>query len=76
MQTTIGDKEFLMDLVRIKMPYGKYKGRFIADIPENYLVWMKGKGFPADKIGLLLQTAYEIKLNGLDEILQGLKKIK
>jgi uncharacterized protein len=72
----LGDKEFLMDLVRVKMPYGKYKGRLIADIPENYLVWMKGKGFPEGKLGLLLQTAYEIRLNGLDEILTGLKKIK
>jgi uncharacterized protein len=72
----LGDKEFLMDLVRVKMPYGKYKGRLIADIPENYLVWMKGKGFPDGKLGLLLQTAYEIRLNGLDDILIGLKKIK
>ncbi len=70
------DKEFLMDIVRTKMPYGKYKGWFIADVPENYLVWMKGKGFSTDKIGLLLQTAYEIKLNGLDDILTGLKKLK
>jgi uncharacterized protein len=76
MQKMLGDKEFLMDLVRVKMPYGKYKGRLIADIPENYLVWMKGKGFPEGKLGLLLQTAYEIRLNGLDEILTGLKKIK
>ena len=76
MQKTVGDKEFLMDLVRVKMPFGKYKNYFIADIPENYLVWMKGKGFPEGKLGLLLQTAYEIRLNGLDEILQGLKKIK
>lgn len=71
-----GNREFLLELVKVKMPFGKYKGRLIADVPEEYLVWMKGKGFPEGKLGLLLQTAYEIKLNGLDDILIQLKKFK
>ena len=66
----------LMDLVMTKMPYGKYKGKFIADIPENYLVWYHSKGFPEGKLGMLLSTAYEIRLNGLDEIFAKLKEIK
>ena len=70
-----GNQEVLLDLVRVKMPFGKYKGRLIADLPENYLVWFKSKGFPDGKIGMLLQTAYEIRLNGLDEMFVKLKQI-
>lgn len=73
---TQNQQKALMKLVMTKMPFGKYKGRLIADIPENYLVWMHGQGFPKGEIGMLLSTAYEIRLNGLDEILDNLKKIK
>ena len=69
-------QKVLMELVHTKMPFGKYKGRLIADIPENYLVWMHTQGFPEGKLGMLLSTAYEIRLNGLDDILLNLKKIK
>ena len=65
-----------MDLVTVKMPFGKYKGRFISDIPEHYLVWLNGQGFPAGKLGSLLSTAYEIRLNGLDDIFDNLKRLK
>jgi uncharacterized protein (DUF3820 family) len=76
MQKTTGDnKEILLDLVRVKMPFGKYKGTTIAHLPEYYLVWFKSKGFPAGKLGILLETCYEIKLNGLDDILRGLERI-
>ncbi len=56
------------------MPYGKYKGRTLCDLPVYYLEWLNRKGFPAGKLGMLLQTIYEIKLNGLDYILEPLKK--
>jgi uncharacterized protein len=76
MEGKIGDKDFLLLLVRTQMPFGKYKGRLIADLPENYLVWFKGQGFPKNKLGQLLETAYEIKLNGLDDILVQLKRFE
>ncbi len=65
--------ELLLDLVKMKMPFGKYKGVLIADLPEPYLLWFSQKGFPAGKLGLLLQTMYEIKLNGLEYLLKPLR---
>ena len=68
------DKEILLKLVTDKMPYGKYKGRILCDLPEPYLVWCHSKGFPAGKLGMLLHTLYEIKLNGLEYLLDPLRK--
>lgn len=66
--------KILIDIVQTKMPYGKYKGTIIADIPVSYLEWMAGKGFSKDKMGMLLSTTFEIKTNGLGEILYMVKK--
>jgi uncharacterized protein len=64
----------LKDLVTIKMPFGKYKGTLICNLPEYYLVWFYRQGFPEGKLGILLATIYEIKLNGLEYLLEPLKK--
>lgn len=69
------DRQILLDLVSKKMPFGKYKGKLLCDIPEDYLIWMQRKGFPEGKLGMWLSTLYEIRLNGLEEILRELKKI-
>jgi uncharacterized protein (DUF3820 family) len=66
--------QVLIDIVQTRMPYGKYKGTIIADIPISYLEWMAGKGFTKDKMGMLLSTTFEIKTNGLSEILFMVKK--
>ncbi|WP_026951109.1 DUF3820 family protein [Algoriphagus mannitolivorans] len=68
------NQEILIDLVTKRMPFGKYKGWLIADIPEHYLVWLHGKGFPEGKLGMWLHTVYEIRLNGLEGILTELKR--
>lgn len=60
---------FLSELVKMKMPFGKYKGYYICNLPESYLVWFNRQGFPAGKLGLQLQTMYEIRLNGLEHLL-------
>ncbi len=65
--------EQLKDLVTMKMPFGKYKGWIICDLPEPYLVWYHSKGFPAGKLGEMLGTLYEIKLNGLEYLLKPLR---
>lgn len=67
------DKQVLIDLVKTKMPFGKYKDTLICDVPLYYLEWFKSKGFPKGKIGVLLETAFEIKSNGLDDIIKNLK---
>lgn len=65
----------LQEIVRIRMPFGKYKGALLCDLPISYLEWFGRKGFPQGKLGMQLQTVYEIKLNGLDDLLVRLKKI-
>lgn len=56
------------------MPYGKYKGWMIRSLPMSYLEWFMNKGMPAGKLGMLLHTMYEIKLNGLEYLLDNLKR--
>ncbi len=65
-------KKVLVELVTFKMPFGKYTGRSIAELPEYYLTWFKRKGWPPGKLGFLMQNAYEIKLQGMDPILREL----
>lgn len=70
------DPQLLLEIVKMQMPFGKYQGRLLSDLPVSYLEWFKRKGgFPKGKLGVLLETVYEIKLNGLDEILHKLKKL-
>lgn len=65
----------LKQLVTMRMPYGKFKGLLLCDLPEPYLVWYKHKGMPKGKLGELMETLYEIKLNGLEDILHGLRSL-
>lgn len=74
-EITAPDPQILTELVSTKMPFGKYSGWRICNLPEPYLVWFRQKGFPQGKLGILLETMYEIKLNGLEYLLEPLKKI-
>ena len=65
--------ELLLQLVKIKMPFGKYKDRLLCNLPVSYLEWFQRKGFPKSKLGMLLEVLYEIKINGLEELLEPLK---
>ena len=66
--------EHLQLLVTRIMPYGKYKGRLIADLPGNYLNWFARKGFPPGEIGKLLALMHELDHNGLSSLLTPLRK--
>jgi uncharacterized protein len=67
------NSELLLELVKMEMPFGKYKGTILCNIPVSYLEWFKKKGFPKSKLGVLLETMYEIKINGLEDLLTPLK---
>lgn len=60
-------------LATTEMPFGKYKGRHLIDLPEDYVVWFHTKGFPEGKLGHLLGLLYEIQLNGLVHLVTNLK---
>lgn len=73
---SLPDPNLLLDLINMKMPFGKFKGMLLCDLPVSYLEWFKNKGFPDGKLGMLLATIYEIKLNGLSDLLTPLKNRK
>jgi uncharacterized protein (DUF3820 family) len=72
-ETNQPNPDLLIQLVKMKMPFGKYKDRVLYDLPVSYLEWFQRKGFPKGKLGVLLETMYEIRINGLEELLQPLK---
>lgn len=63
----------LVDLAKARMPFGKYQGRRLIDLPEHYLVWFASQGFPHGQLGRRLQAIYEIKLNGLESLFDPLR---
>lgn len=68
------EKELLEKLVTRKMPFGKYEGRLIADLPGPYLAWFAREGFPPGELGRLLALMHEIDHNGLGELLEPLRR--
>jgi len=63
------DPKHLIELANYKMPFGKYKGYYLVNIPEYYYVWYKRKGFPNGKLGRMMQEMDEIKINGLEDLI-------
>ena len=68
------DKDFLIKLAHTKMPFGKYKDRYLIDLPEYYIVWYNNKGFPKGKLGDMLKQVYELKLNGLEDLIRKIQR--
>ena len=66
--------EILKEICETEMPFGKYKGVFLIDLPINYLEWFQRQGMPKGKLGMQLSTIYEIKMNGLMDLLSPLRK--
>jgi len=73
MRTWVFEKEDLTKLATMVMPFGKYQGRLLIELPEEYLLWFAKKGWPKGQLGELLQLALEIKSNGLSYLIQPLK---
>jgi uncharacterized protein (DUF3820 family) len=70
------DPEELLALASMRMPFGKYQGQLLIDLPEPYVVWFAKKGFPEGKLGRMLQAVYEIKVNGLEYLFMPLRRMK
>jgi uncharacterized protein (DUF3820 family) len=64
----------LIELANARMPYGKYKGRYLVDLPDAYYVWFSRNGFPEGKLGHMLEAMNEIKANGLEYLLRPLRR--
>lgn len=71
-QAGFPDPAFLDKLANARMPFGKYAGRLLIDLPEAYVVWFSRKGWPTGEIGELLRSLYAIKENGLEPLLRPL----
>lgn len=67
------DHQKLLELAAMRMPFGKYAGRLLIDLPEGYVVWLAQEGFPKGKLGDMLRTVYEIKVNGLEFLFDPLR---
>lgn len=63
----------LSELAAARMPFGKHRGMLLIDLPEPYVVWLSQQGFPSGKLGRMLATVYEIKLNGLEYLFDPLR---
>jgi uncharacterized protein len=69
------DAAVLLELAKMRMPFGKYKGRLLIDLPEPYVVWFSQKGFPTGHLGDMLRMVYEIKVNGLEYLFKPLRNL-
>lgn len=71
---TMFEKTHLIKLAQMKMPFGKYAGRALIDLPEPYLLWFANKKqFPSGELGDLMQLCLALKIEGLDSVVKPLK---
>jgi len=68
------ENKHLVKIANFTMPFGKYQGRRMIDVPEEYLLWFRQKGFPPGELGLLMGLTLEVKIEGLDNLIKPLKK--
>ncbi|MGF1717136.1 DUF3820 family protein [Photobacterium chitinilyticum] len=66
-------KEHLIKVANVKIPFGKYSGRALIDLPEEYLLWFRKKGFPEGELGTLMALALEFKIEGLESVIRPLR---
>jgi uncharacterized protein (DUF3820 family) len=68
------NRKALVELANYKMPFGKFKDRYLIDIPEYYYTWYRQKGFPEGKLGRMMQQMHDIKINGLESLIYTIRK--
>lgn len=64
----------LEDLANARMPFGRFKDRYLIDLPDAYLVWFRQRGFPTGSLGTMLEEAYEIRMNGLEGMVRKFRR--
>ncbi len=69
----MSDPEIMQKLITARMPFGRYSGRLLIDLPEPYVVWFARKGFPTGELGELLSIVHEVKVNGLEPLFAPLR---
>jgi len=72
-EASLYDHRQLLELAAMRMPFGKYVGRRLIDLPEPYVVWFARQGFPEGKLGEMLRSVYEVKVNGLEYLFAPLR---
>lgn len=72
-EEVVFEREYLLKLAKARMPFGKYAGRHLVDLPESYLIWLFQKGVPQGELGKMLKAVYEIKVNGLEYLFKPLQ---
>jgi hypothetical protein len=73
MEDAMPDPEVLLKVAKTRMPFGRFKGRLLIDLPEPYVLWFAKKGFPKGELGQMLNLLYEVRVNGLEYLLKPLK---
>jgi len=73
MEDVTPDPELMLKIAKTRMPFGRYKGRLLIDLPEPYVVWFSQKGFPKGELGQMLNIIYEVKVNGLEYLFKPLR---
>jgi len=73
MEVATPDPVVLLKLAKTRMPFGRYKGRLLIDLPEPYVIWFAKKGFPEGELGRMLKNLYEVKMNGLEYLFKPLR---
>jgi len=69
----LSDAKLFLKLAQYKMPFGRYQGCLLIDLPEPYVLWFANKGFPAGELGKLMAITHEIKVNGLEYLFKSFK---
>ena len=73
MEDATPDPAVLLKLAKTRMPFGRYKGRLLIDLPRPYVIWFAKKGFPEGELGRMLNILYEVKMNGLEYLFKPLR---
>jgi uncharacterized protein (DUF3820 family) len=73
MEDATPEPALLLKLAKTRMPFGRYKGRLLIDLPKPYVIWFAKKGFPEGELGRMLNILYEVKMNGLEYLFKPLR---